>query len=144
MTVLERRYMADPRQQAPSIPAYTFRQSTPAPRSPRVESNPCVEYDGLVVDPVKRLAVVDGRSIHLTKTECALLAHLALSGGRVVTDEQLLYRVWGAAYIDCGDYLHVYMHRLRRKLDRPDHPSMIVTEHRIGYRLCIPTASQGE
>jgi two-component system KDP operon response regulator KdpE len=47
--------------------------------------------------------------------------------------------VWGAAYGDERHYLHVYVSRIRRKLDAAD-PSgrasaLIVAEPGVGYRI---------
>ena len=40
--------------------------------------------------------------------------------GRLLTRGRLLRAVWGAAYGDEAHYLHVYVSRLRRKLDAAD------------------------
>ena len=50
--------------------------------------------------------------------------------------------VWGTAYADEGHYLHVYVSRLRRKLQAAD-PSgeasgLITAEPGIGYRIGDP------
>jgi DNA-binding winged helix-turn-helix (wHTH) protein len=61
--------------------------------------------------------------------------------GRILTRGRLLRAVWGAAYGDEGHYLHVYVSRLRRKLDAAD-PSggasgLIVAEPGVGYRFAV-------
>ena len=56
--------------------------------------------------------------VHLTPTEYALLGALIADAGRVLTDRALLQRVWGPEYGSEDHYLHVYMARLRKKLER--------------------------
>ena len=57
----------------------------------------------------------------------------------MLTQQELLQRVWGPAYGAESDYLYVYMHRLRRKLEAdPDHPTYLSTEPGVGYALRPP------
>lgn len=75
--------------------------------------------------------------IHLTPTEFRLLATLAAHPGRVMTHNQLLRAVWGLGYESEMRYLRVYIALLRQKIeDDPAHPKYILTEPRIGYRVC--------
>ncbi|MFN8475680.1 MAG: winged helix-turn-helix domain-containing protein [Anaerolineae bacterium] len=81
------------------------------------------------------MAVVRGRPVRLTPIEYRLLYSLMAEDGRTVSGDQLLDRVWGKGYDDCDDYLWVHISRLRRKLDVPGFPSLIVTERGVGYRV---------
>jgi two-component system KDP operon response regulator KdpE len=61
-----------------------------------------------------------------------------------LTKGRLLRAVWGTAYSDEAHYLHVYVSRLRRKLEAAD-PSgqasgLISAEPGIGYRVADPAA----
>jgi two-component system KDP operon response regulator KdpE len=48
----------------------------------------------------------------------------------------LLQRVWGPEYGDEAHYLHVYVARLRKKIERdPQNPRYLRTEPGVGYRL---------
>lgn len=90
----------------------------------------------LAVDLERRAVTVDGRAVHLTPTEYALLATLIAAGGRVLTDRALLQRVWGPEYGSETHYLHVYVGRLRKKLERdPARPRYLRTDPGVGYRL---------
>jgi two-component system, OmpR family, KDP operon response regulator KdpE len=90
----------------------------------------------LEVDLAHRTVSVDGRRVHLTPTEYALLGALIADAGRVLTDRALLQRVWGPEYGSEDHYLHVYMARLRKKLERdPANPRYLRTEAGVGYRL---------
>ena len=61
---------------------------------------------------------------------------LVADAGRVITDRALLQRVWGPEYGSEDHYLHVYMARLRKKLERdPANPRHLRTEAGVGYRL---------
>jgi two-component system KDP operon response regulator KdpE len=90
----------------------------------------------LAVDLERREVTVAGDRVHLTPTEYALLGALIASAGRVLTDRALLQRVWGPEYGSEDHYLHVYMARLRKKLERdPGNPRHLLTEPGVGYRL---------
>lgn len=105
--------------------------------STRLPGNePVFRTGGLEIDVEKRRVVVDGEEIHLTPTEYTLLVALARKADRVVTDAMLLREVWGPQYGDEDHYLHVYVARLRKKLERdPQRPKYLRTEPGVGYRL---------
>lgn len=79
-----------------------------------------------------------GEPVRLTATEWRLLEVLARQAGRVVTSKQLLRDVWGPGHAEQGHYLRIYVRQLRQKLeDDPAHPSHLITETGIGYRLIV-------
>jgi len=101
---------------------------------------PVFQTGGLVVDLEHRRVTVDGEEIRLTPTEYGLLTALARNADRVVTDAMLLREVWGPEYGSEDHYLHVYVARLRKKIERdPQRPRYIVTEPGVGYRLLTAT-----
>jgi two-component system KDP operon response regulator KdpE len=90
----------------------------------------------LEIDVERRRVEVDGEEVHLTPTEYTLLVALAKNADRVVTDAMLLREVWGPQYGDEDHYLHVYVARLRKKIERdPQRPRYLRTEPGVGYRL---------
>jgi two-component system KDP operon response regulator KdpE len=94
------------------------------------------EIAGVRVDPVRRVAFVADREIKLSATEHRLLWVLLRAKGNVMTHQQLLREVWGAAYVRDAGYLRVYMHHLREKLEPdPSNPRWLLTEPGVGYRL---------
>jgi len=94
------------------------------------------EISGVRVDPVRRVAFVSGREVKLSATEHRLLWVLLRAKGNVMTHQQLLREVWGAAYVRDAGYLRVYMHHLREKLEvDPSKPRWLLTEPGVGYRL---------
>lgn len=99
-------------------------------------TDPLFECDALRIDYAARSVQFEGREIHLTATEYALLRILAQNAGKVVTHRQLLREVWGPKSEEQAQYLRVYMNHLRKKLGEPaDRPRLLRNEPGIGYRL---------
>ncbi len=90
----------------------------------------------LEVDLEHRRVSVGDREVHLTPTEYSLLTALISHPNKVLTDRMLLQQVWGSAWETEAHYIHVYVARLRKKLE-PDTqaPRYIMTEPGVGYRL---------
>ncbi|MYD65296.1 MAG: response regulator [Chloroflexi bacterium] len=104
----------------------------------RVADEPAEPYvvGDLVIDFAERQVTLAGRPVQLTATEYGLLAELAANGGRVLTHQQLLDRVWGEK--SSGDVrpMRTIVSKLRRKLgEDTDHPRYIFTEPRVGFRM---------
>jgi two-component system, OmpR family, KDP operon response regulator KdpE len=87
------------------------------------------------IDLDSREVTRGGSPVALTPTEYRLLEVLASNAGRLCTHRFLLERVWGPGYERELQYLRVYMAGLRRKLDDPVNPSILLTETGMGYRL---------
>lgn len=99
----------------------------------------------IALDVDARRVIVAGRDVDLTPREYELLKVMVGAPGRLLTKGRLLRAVWGTAYADEGHYLHVYVSRLRRKLEAAD-PSggasaLITAEPGIGYRIGEPDPS---
>jgi two-component system KDP operon response regulator KdpE len=96
---------------------------------------PVIHAADLEVDLGRRLVTRNGRAVHLTPTEFALLEQLVTNPGKLLTHRFLLQRVWGGAYGEESNYLRVYVAGLRKKLEPdPSRPSLILTEPGVGYR----------
>lgn len=92
--------------------------------------------DYLTINLNTREVYVDGKPIKLTAKEYGVLACLIQNVGQVVTVQQVLEKVWGWEYGDSIDYVHVYISRLRQKLEvDPKHSKYLLTEHGVGYRF---------
>ncbi len=99
------------------------------------------ETGELRVDFERRAVTVAGRPAHLTPTEYELLKAFVEQPNKVLTDRMLLQRVWGTEYGSEDHYLHVYVARLRKKLEAdPQRPRYLVTEPGVGYRLLAEEA----
>lgn len=83
---------------------------------------------------------VNGKPVKLTSTEYKLLYHLIKNEGRLLSHENLLTKACGEAYREARDVLRVHIQHLRQKLeDSVESPSIIVTEHGMGYKFVRPT-----
>ncbi|MEV5052935.1 response regulator [Arthrobacter sp. LAR12-1-1.1] len=95
-----------------------------------------VVTEAFTIDLGKHRVTRDGEDIRLTPTEWKILEELVRNPEKLITQQQLLARVWGPAYAKETNYLRVYMAQLRRKLE-PDtaNPRHLLTEAGIGYRF---------
>jgi DNA-binding response OmpR family regulator len=95
----------------------------------------------LVIDRTRREVFVDGKLVPLSATEYKLLACLLDHAGRVLTHQSLLTQIWGWEYAEETDYLKVYVHHLRRKLEEDaGQPRYILSERGVGYSFQFPLA----
>jgi len=85
----------------------------------------------LEIDLASRRVSVSGEEVRLTRTEFALVEHLARRPGVVFTRERLLTEVWGYADGSGGRTVDSHVAALRRKLGS----EVIRTEHGVGYAL---------
>jgi two-component system KDP operon response regulator KdpE len=117
----------------------------------RRAGGPAATPDGRLVlgtielDVAAHRVTVRGAPVDLTPREFELLKVMIGSPGRVLTKGRLLRAVWGTAYADEAHYLHVYISRLRRKLQAADPTGvagrLITAEPGIGYRIGEPTGA---
>ncbi|MER7174619.1 winged helix-turn-helix domain-containing protein [Streptomyces mesophilus] len=91
------------------------------------------------IDPVQRVAEVDGRRLDLTYLEFELLAHLVAHPQRVHTRDSLVQTVWGYGHVGDGRTVDVHVARLRRKLGA-EYREAIQTVRRVGYKYTPPQA----
>jgi two-component system KDP operon response regulator KdpE len=92
----------------------------------------------VAIDLDAKLVTRNGTAVRLTPIEYRLLETLATNAGRLCTHRFLLERVWGPGYGDQSQYLRVYMANLRKKLDDPAAPQLLLTEPGMGYRFVVP------
>lgn len=98
--------------------------------------SPIIEFGSIRVDLEGRTVTRHGEKIHLTPNEYKLLAAMVRHPGKILTHNQLLKEVWGAANLQQTHYLRVYMNTLRHKLEEdPAQPRHFQTELGVGYRL---------
>ena len=82
---------------------------------------------------------VRGQTIELSPIEFRLLGELTENAGRVLSQDQLLDRVWGRDPAESADVVRSYIGHLRRKIERdPSIPKLIETSRGIGYRYRKP------
>jgi len=97
-----------------------------------------INIDGLSIDPLKRVVLVDDAPVDLTITEFNILHLLASNMGRTYSRRELLNLLWD---YDAEVYEHTvnsHVNRLRAKIeDDPRSPRYIVTVWGIGYRFAL-------
>jgi two-component system KDP operon response regulator KdpE len=95
----------------------------------------------LEIDFESRKVTVAGVEVRLTPTEYVLLKVFVTNPNKLLTDGLLLQNVWGPEYGSEAHYLHVYIARLRKKIETdPQNPRYFLTEPGVGYRLLAEDA----
>jgi two-component system KDP operon response regulator KdpE len=101
---------------------------------------PVLTVGEVAIDLERRLVSVRGEPVQLTPHEFDLLRLFAEHEGKLLTHRAVLREVWGPAYQSETHYLHVYVSKLRRKIeDDPSRPRYLLTEPGAGYRLVDPS-----
>ena len=101
---------------------------------------PVIEVGELRLDRDKRTVTMAGTPVALTPTEWDLLRLLAENEGKLLTHPAILRAIWGPAYREESNYLHVYVSHLRRKIEPdPARPRYLLNQPGVGYRLVSPS-----
>ena len=99
-------------------------------------TQPSFTTGDLEISFTQRRVTVTGKEVKLTPTEYSLLQEFVLNAGKVLTHTHLLNKVWGAEYREDTQYLHVFVRRLRAKLEPdPTNPRYIITVPGVGYQF---------
>jgi len=99
-------------------------------------AEPLVRAGELEIDLLKRRVLRGGEVVRLSPREYDLLAELVKGSGKVLTQRQLLTKIWGPAHGEDVQYLRTYMAQLRQKLEPdPSQPRHLITEAGVGYRF---------
>lgn len=98
-----------------------------------------LEVGGIVVDPARRTATVDGEPLELSRLEFDLLAHLVRRSPEVVSRRELLAEVWNQPYGGSDKTVDVHLSWLRRKLgETATEPRYLHTVRGVGIKLEPP------
>ncbi len=102
----------------------------------RQGAQPVVRAGELEIDLIRRVVTRSGEAVKLSPREYDLLSELVKGAGLVLTQKQLLTKIWGPANADDVQYLRTYMAHLRQKLEPdPAAPRHLITESGVGYRF---------
>jgi len=94
-----------------------------------------LETPDFTLDLIARRARIGSHDVRLTATEWQIVRLLARNPGRLVTQQQILERVWGLTNVK-NNYVRVYLASIRRKLEPdPARPRYFLTEPRSGIRF---------
>jgi two-component system, OmpR family, KDP operon response regulator KdpE len=109
-----------------------LRRAAPSPE-------PVVEVGDLRIDLEKRAVTMAGETVALTPIEYDLLRLLAENEGKLLTHPMILRAIWGPAFQEESNYLHVHVSHLRRKIEPdPTRPRYLLNQAGVGYRLVDP------
>lgn len=100
------------------------------------ETDAELSSNGITVHLLKSEVYKNNQQIELTASEYKLLCLFMENPDRVLSQEQILNRLWDCDenYID-NNSLSVYIRRLRKKIeDDPGNPTRIITVRRMGYK----------
>jgi two-component system KDP operon response regulator KdpE len=112
-----------------------LRRAAPSP-------DPVVEIGKLRIDLEKRAVTMADKPISLTPIEYDLLRLLAENQGKLLTHPMILRAIWGPAFQEESNYLHVHVSHLRRKIEPdPTRPQYLLNQAGVGYRLVDPSDS---
>jgi two-component system, OmpR family, KDP operon response regulator KdpE len=108
-------------------------------RSQRLDRSRSIAVGAVCIDLDAGLVTRWGQPVELTRVEYRLLEILATSEGRLCTSRFLSERLWRTASEQKGQSLRDHVASLRRKLDDPSVPELLITEPGMGYRFVVPT-----
>lgn len=108
-----------------------------AERELRPDGRMAIEADGgLVVDPERVQAFVDGRSAGLTPREFEVLYALARAGGRPIPRDRTYREVWGYEMMRGDRSVDVFVRKVRQKLASAQPAwTYVQTHYGVGYRF---------
>ena len=104
--------------------AYDFAPSAPEP-----------EHRGAKLDTGAQALMYGGEKIPLSKNEYRILFLLMEAGGKVVSREKLMEKLWETDSFVDENTLTVNVNRLRKKLDAAGLPGFIATKFGVGYQV---------
>jgi DNA-binding response OmpR family regulator len=100
-----------------------------------------LRFDDVVIDLRSRKATRAGKDLELTLRELAVLQVLMEKPQVPISRDDLSQRLWGRIPDPEDRTVEVVVSRLRKKLDLPGLPSLIVTTRSAGYSIGLPSLS---
>lgn len=94
-----------------------------------------LQVGDLVLDRTTREVTRAGRTIGLTPKEFALLEFLMRHPNQVLSRDSIIEHVWGYESDALGTNVDIYIHFLRRKIDRGFQRQMIRSVRGLGYKI---------
>jgi len=105
----------------------------------RRDTNLVIRQSDLELNRIERIVNRGGVDIALTNKEFALLEHLLLNRGRVISRTTLLEKVWSMPANSSTNVVDVYVNYLRRKLGDHGTNPLIQTVRGEGYAIGLRT-----
>ena len=107
-------------------------------RRPPEPRETLLRVGALELDLIARAVRRGTRAIELLPREFQLLEYMMRREGRVLTRAMLLQDVWNYNFTPRTNLVDVHMGRLRRKIDLPDEPPLIMNVRGAGFLLRAP------
>jgi two-component system copper resistance phosphate regulon response regulator CusR len=103
----------------------------------RTEENETTIFyaNGIELNIEKHIVLKKGKAIELTQKEFSLLEYMIRNKGKVSRRTRIIEKVWDIHFDYDTSVIDVYVNALRKKLDDPDKPSIIITVRGIGYKI---------
>lgn len=95
----------------------------------------CFQADDLEMNLVARTVIRGGVELDLTRREFELLEFLLRNKDSAVTREMIAREVWKEGTGTLTNTIDVYITLLRKKVEKPDRPTLIHTVRGVGYML---------
>ena len=77
---------------------------------------PVLEYGEMQFDTVRRVLMINGEEISLTRKEAAILEYFLMNPDRLVTAEELITHAWNSDADQLSNSIRVHLTTLRKKL----------------------------
>lgn len=101
-----------------------------------VKQQKALTFGDLVINPVRREVMLNGKPVPLKPKEYELLEFFAHHKGQMLSREFILERVWGWGFIGDSRTVDVHVRWLRQKIEEDaSEPKRIVTVRGGGYRF---------
>ena len=99
-------------------------------------SSHIIEATDLIIDTQKKLVILDGRPLALTRIEYEILVLLASQPGTVFSIEDIFEKIWHVKSSNSNNTIMVHIRKLREKIERqPRNPQHIKTVWGVGYKF---------
>ena len=93
------------------------------------------EYGGLILDLSDASLLVNGQKLELTRNEFRIMQILLENGGKPVSREAIMKRLWDNDCFVDDNTLTVNMTRLRKKMESVSEIPYIQTRKGLGYMI---------
>ena len=104
-------------------------------RRPNTAIPALLRVEDLMLDTSTHEVRRDGKIVHLTSKEYALLEYLMHNAGSVLTRAQILDHVWSGDFAVESNVVDVYVRYLRNKIDQYSPIKLLQTVRGYGYTL---------
>ena len=104
-------------------------------RRPQTQPQLILNAGYISLDLNARAVRKDGQSLKLLPKEFILLEVLMKHKGQVLSSDDLIDHVWGTDSNVVQETLRSHVKALRKKIDKPEQPSIVTTIHGMGYKI---------